>query len=226
MHNKRFSTTLTQPGYPSEYTTRTSQRLCYLRELKYVANFHPYDVSFKSDAGERKPAELHRGGAAVHGHGATSGQRRPPVAQCVQRADVHKGGVRDAAGEPAVERDSDGPHVRCGYFDDVPTPVQGVPNPDGIVSPGPDFFDFDRLGVRVPTMVVSPWIEKGTVVHGPNGVPTATSEYEHSSIPATVKNIFNLPSFLTNMDAWAGSFDDIVQTRQQPRTDCPGTYRT
>lgn len=49
-----------------------------------------------------------------------------------------------------------------GYFDHVPTPVRGVPNPDGIVLPGPDFFDFDRLGVRVPTMVVSPWIEKGT----------------------------------------------------------------
>ncbi|KAF7120402.1 hypothetical protein RHSIM_Rhsim13G0209600 [Rhododendron simsii] len=59
------------------------------------------------------------------------------------------------------------------------------------------------------------------VFNGPNGVAMATSEYEHSSIPATVKNIFNLLTFLTNRDAWAGSFDNIVQTRQQPITDCP-----
>nr|CAD1828302.1 unnamed protein product [Ananas comosus var. bracteatus] len=70
--------------------------------------------------------------------------------------------------------------------------------------------------------MVSPWIEKGTVVHGPNGVPTATSEYEHSSIPATVKNLFNLSSpYLTKRDAWAGTFEGILQTRTEPRTDCP-----
>lgn len=61
------------------------------------------------------------------------------------------------------------------------------------------------------------------VVHGPNGVPTATSEYEHSSIPATVKNLFNLSSpYLTKRDAWAGTFEGILQTRTEPRTDCPG----
>lgn len=61
-----------------------------------------------------------------------------------------------------------------------------------------------------------------TVVHGPNGSPTSTSEYEHSSISATVKKLFNLPSFLTKRDAWAGTFEGIVQTRTEPRTDCPG----
>lgn len=62
-----------------------------------------------------------------------------------------------------------------------------------------------------------------TVVHGPNGVPMSTSEYEHSSIPATVKKIFNLQApFLTKRDAWAGTFDGILQTRTEPRTDCPG----
>ncbi|KAL6966648.1 Phosphatidylglycerol/phosphatidylinositol transfer protein [Sarracenia purpurea var. burkii] len=59
------------------------------------------------------------------------------------------------------------------------------------------------------------------VVHGPNGEPFPTSEYEHSSIPATVKKIFNLPSFLTKRDAWAGTFESIVQSRKEPRTDCP-----
>ena len=60
------------------------------------------------------------------------------------------------------------------------------------------------------------------VIHGPNGVPTATSEYEHSSITATLKKLFDLPSpYLTKRDAWAGTFEGIVQTRTTPRTDCP-----
>ncbi|KAG0503129.1 hypothetical protein HPP92_003201 [Vanilla planifolia] len=109
-----------------------------------------------------------------------------------------------------------------GFYDHVATPVNGIPSPDGIVGPNPFNFNFNRLGVRVPTIMVSPWIEKGTVVHGPNGSPTPTSEYEHSSIPATVKKIFNLPSpYLTKRDAWAGTFDAILQTRTEPRTNCP-----
>lgn len=49
-----------------------------------------------------------------------------------------------------------------GFYDHVPTPVDGVPSPDGIVGPEPFLFQFHRLGVRVPTIMVSPWIEKGT----------------------------------------------------------------
>lgn len=49
-----------------------------------------------------------------------------------------------------------------GFYDHVPTPVSGVPNPDGIIGPDPFYFRFDRLGVRVPTLLISPWIDKGT----------------------------------------------------------------
>lgn len=64
-----------------------------------------------------------------------------------------------------------------------------------------------------------------SVVHGTNGSPTATSEYEHSSIPATVKKLFDLPSsFLTRRDEWAGTFEAVLQKRTEPRTDCPGYY--
>lgn len=62
----------------------------------------------------------------------------------------------------------------------------------------------------------------GAVVHGANGSPTATSEYEHSSIVATVKKLYNLPNFLTQRDQWAATFEGILQTRTEPRTDCPG----
>ncbi|KAM7522079.1 hypothetical protein LguiA_011981 [Lonicera macranthoides] len=108
-----------------------------------------------------------------------------------------------------------------GFYDHVPTPVSGVPNPDGIIGPDPYYFRFDRLGVRVPTLLISPWIEKGTVIHEPNG-PTPSSQFEHSSIPATVKNLFNLNSnFLTKRDAWAGTFENHFSLRDTPRDDCP-----
>ncbi|XP_021816294.1 non-specific phospholipase C1 [Prunus avium] len=110
-----------------------------------------------------------------------------------------------------------------GFYDHVPTPVSGVPSPDGIVGPDPFYFRFDRLGVRVPTILVSPWVEKGTAIHEPTG-PTPDSHFEHSSIPATVKKLFNLKSnFLTKRDAWAGTFENYFYLRSTPRDDCPET---
>ena len=42
-------------------------------------------------------------------------------------------------------------------------------------------FKFDRLGVRVPAILVSPWIPKGTVVN---------RVFDHASIPATITKWF------------------------------------
>ena len=42
-------------------------------------------------------------------------------------------------------------------------------------------FAFDRLGVRVPAILISPWIPKGTVVN---------RTFDHASIPATVTKFF------------------------------------
>jgi len=109
-----------------------------------------------------------------------------------------------------------------GFYDHVPTPVRHVPSPDGIIGRiGPYEFRFDRLGVRVPTILISPWIDKGTVIHEPDG-PTPYAQFEHSSIPATVKSLFGLKSnFLTKRDAWAGTFEKYLQLRDTPRDDCP-----
>ena len=41
------------------------------------------------------------------------------------------------------------------YYNNLPTPVRGVPSPGGIVGPKPFFFKFDGLGVRVPNIMVS-----------------------------------------------------------------------
>ncbi|KAI8841340.1 phosphoesterase family-domain-containing protein [Chytridium lagenaria] len=107
-----------------------------------------------------------------------------------------------------------------GFYDHV-APPSNVPIPDD-ASAASTVFRHDRLGARVPTLAISPWIKKGRVVTKPNG-PTPTSEFEHSSISATLKNIFKLNSFLTKRDAWAGTFDFLVDELSTPRTDAAWT---
>ncbi|CAM6111446.1 unnamed protein product [Calypogeia fissa] len=196
-----------------------------LRNLKYINNFREFDLDFKNDARngklpnytviEQRYFDYPPFFAANDNHpphDVTNGEKLlKEVYETLRQSPQWNELVW------VITYDEHG-----GFYDHVPTPVTGVPNPDGIKGPAPDFFNFDRLGVRVPTVIVSPWIEKGVVVHEATG-PTATSQYEHSSICATVKKIFKLPNFLTARDAWAGTFDGVFTSRTTPRTDCPVT---
>ncbi len=98
-----------------------------------------------------------------------------------------------------------------GFYDRVPPPDQ-VPNPDGKIATDPP-FDFTRLGVRVPAILVSPWVEKGQV---------DSTVYEHASLPATVRNLFNLPESLTARDKAANTFEKNL-SRSTARSDTPMT---
>ena len=123
-----------------------------------------------------------------------------------------------------------------GYYDHMVPPFEGVPKDDapchltdpdinpGVNPPykcpkGGQQFDFRRLGLRTTAMLISPWVKKGTVFQEPQRGPTPTSQFELSSVPATIKNLFNLSTFLTKRDEWAGSFDELFE--EQPRTDAP-----
>jgi len=108
-----------------------------------------------------------------------------------------------------------------GFYDHSSPPQKGVPSPDGKTDDSG--FQFDRLGVRIPLVVASPWINRQSVFSDapPQSKPTPTSQFDHSSIPATLKKLFELPDFLTKRDAWANTFDFIVEERTEPRTDCP-----
>jgi phospholipase C len=70
-----------------------------------------------------------------------------------------------------------------GIFDHVPPPgcTKDIFTADGNATGTGTPFQFDRLGVRVPTILVSPWIPKGTVVD---------RVFDHASIPATVTRFF------------------------------------
>ncbi|MDR3575950.1 MAG: alkaline phosphatase family protein [Anaerolineaceae bacterium] len=98
-----------------------------------------------------------------------------------------------------------------GFFDRV-APTKRVPNPDGKNSTNPA-FDFTRLGLRVPAVLVSPYIEKGQL---------DSTIYEHASLPATIKTLFNLPEGLTARDKAANTFEKTL-SRVTPRSDAPLT---
>ncbi|CAO2835168.1 unnamed protein product [Amaranthus hypochondriacus] len=194
-----------------------------LRKLKYIPNFHEYDLSFKRHCKEGKlpnyvvieqrylDSKLLQGNDDHPSHDISSGQKLIKEVYEALRSSPQWNEILFI-----IIYDEHG-----GFYDHVPTPVEGIPSPDDIDGPAPYNFKFDRLGARVPALFISPWIEPRTVLHGPTG-PTPTSQYEHSSIPATVKKIFNLKDFLTKRDAWAGTFD-VVLNRTTPRTDCPVT---
>jgi phospholipase C len=96
-----------------------------------------------------------------------------------------------------------------GFFDHVPPP-NGVPNPDGKDATDPP-FDFVRLGVRVPAILVSPWIKQGSI---------DSTLYEHASLPATLRVLFDLPESLSARDKAAHTFEKHLALRT-PRTDTP-----
>ena len=107
-----------------------------------------------------------------------------------------------------------------GFYDHVPPPPG--PNPDGII--GEDGFNFTRLGVRVCTVVASPWIKKGTVVSQP---ADPSKQYEHSSMFATLRDMVGINEELTNRTAFAASFAFLLESNGGvPRTDCPTSLPT
>ena len=105
-----------------------------------------------------------------------------------------------------------------GFYDHV---IPGAaPNPDGMDSPNPDdqakfkipAFSFDRIGLRVPTIIVSPWIAKGIVEH---------RTLQHTSVIKTVTEMFGLAGPLNERDKSANSFASLFDHLAQPRTDMP-----
>jgi phospholipase C len=88
-----------------------------------------------------------------------------------------------------------------GCFDHMPPP-RAVP-PDNL---RPDGFAFDRYGVRVPAVIVSPYMPPGSIVRvAERGLPHQGPPYpfDHTSIIATLRRLFDLGEPLTHRDAVA-----------------------
>jgi phospholipase C len=96
-----------------------------------------------------------------------------------------------------------------GTYDHVPPGPVAAPDPDAPA--GELGFRFDRSGYRVPAILVSPWVPKGSVFN---------DEYRHTSLTATLRKTWNLGEPLTQRDASARTFDDLftLQTPRDPET--------
>lgn len=97
-----------------------------------------------------------------------------------------------------------------GLYDHVNPPP--TVNPDGLNSVTPP-FTFERLGVRVPAVIVSPFIPRGTIIHD--------KVFDHTSLIATARKLFlnnDLSKSLTQRDRQANTFDDCL-TLAAPRQD-------
>ena len=67
----------------------------------------------------------------------------------------------------------------------------GGPSLPTASDPGEEGFHFDRFGVRVPLVLVSPWVQAGTVFRSTTNVP-----YDHTSILATLRDWLAIPESL------------------------------
>ena len=97
-----------------------------------------------------------------------------------------------------------------GTYDHVPPGP--VPPPDSSAPAGQCDFRFDRSGYRVPAIIVSPWVQEGTVIN---------DEYRHTSLLATLRKIWDLGDAFTDRDAAARTFDHLL-LRDTPRD--PATW--
>jgi hypothetical protein len=104
-----------------------------------------------------------------------------------------------------------------GYYDHVPPPP--TVSPDNIAGrmdqPFLVPFDFKRLGLRVPSILISPWF-----------APAVDSTvYSHSTIPGSIIDAFKLPGgFLTKRDAQANKLTNqylVDNGTRTWRTDTP-----
>jgi phospholipase C len=108
-----------------------------------------------------------------------------------------------------------------GCYDHVPPPTAVPPN-----NSKPQPFGFDRYGVRVPAVLVSPYIKPGTILRSVtdgnlpyNGPPYP---FDHTSVIATVRKCFNLGGPLTQRDAIAPDLERVLNI-DVPSNDGPET---
>jgi phospholipase C len=86
-----------------------------------------------------------------------------------------------------------------GNYDHVPPPAALPPDP--AVPAGQLGFRFDRSGVRVPAIAVSPWIAERTVIN---------DQYRHTSVIRTLRERWQLGAPLTARDAAALSLAPVL----------------
>ncbi|MBS0466103.1 MAG: caspase family protein [Proteobacteria bacterium] len=105
-----------------------------------------------------------------------------------------------------------------GFFDHVEPPAAVAPD-DQVAPQGPDGdlgFGFDRLGVRVPAVLASPWLAAGV----------DSTVYDHSSLLAFLCNRWQLPALGARCAAEMAKNPLQGLFLQAPRQDTPASLGT
>jgi len=100
-----------------------------------------------------------------------------------------------------------------GFYDQLAPPSAVPPGDTEVKGANTHGFTFNQYGVRVPAVLVSPYIPANLVDH---------TVYDHSSISVMLNNLFGT-SLLTNRDKAANSPIKNLVKLAVPRTDCPST---
>jgi len=90
------------------------------------------------------------------------------------------------------------------------SPFVAQPADTGTLDP----FAFDRLGVRVPAILISPWVAAGTVIN---------ETFDHASIPATVTEFLQLPAANRSARELAANtfLGNLTLTAMRTDDECP-----
>lgn len=96
-----------------------------------------------------------------------------------------------------------------GCYDHAPPPIAAPPDDSN-----PQPFGFDRYGVRIPAVLISPYIKQGTILRAVqdgnlphNGPPYP---FDHTSVFASLRKCFGLSTPLTSRDAVAPDLEDVL----------------
>jgi phospholipase C len=89
-----------------------------------------------------------------------------------------------------------------GCYDHVPPPPAIPPDTNAAK---PSAFTFNAYGVRVPAVLVSPYIPPGSKIRPPENADGSVTPFDHTSIIKTVRELFGLGAALTARDDAAPS---------------------
>ncbi|KAH8911764.1 phosphoesterase [Coniochaeta sp. PMI_546] len=110
-----------------------------------------------------------------------------------------------------------------GFHDHVPPPL--APRPDNLTytastPSGQNYtLNFNRLGGRIPTLLISPWVSKGYVEQQHANAAGEVVSYSATSILRTLGYLFDFEPYNPRVE-WSPSFEHLVKCRAR---DTPKT---
>jgi phospholipase C len=181
------------------------QSLLLVEQLKHPLNYHRLDDFFKDVGGAAQDFPQYVFIEPYY-FGAKQNDQHPPT-------DVRHGEALLAQIYNALRGNQD--LWRCtllvvlydehgGFYDHV-VPPAAIP-PDGHT----ESFSFNRLGVRVPALLISPWLDPGVL----------DTQFDHTSLLRYATGKWGLGP-LGDRVAQANSFGDVLLGRSTPRDNCP-----